>query len=188
MNLIDSYYSCELSKLTFKSIINSINDEIKIGASTSDLFINFIDGDSPFSYNIPRIVYDLRRSNSIVYCVTLISDIKNCSALIMHFSDIVLDKKVSCPELKIQVVRMLSKRPKEISDKILGNIWGDIIKLSRMEHQVLNLLFEGYNHSQISKILNISAKTVSNYKNKAVKRYGARNFNELFISRTISNT
>ncbi|WP_431225678.1 hypothetical protein ACQ86O_07890 [Serratia sp. L9] len=39
----------------------------------------------------------------------------------------------------------------------------------------------------MAKMLHLSIKTVSGYKIKAVKRYGARNFNELYMLKFSNN-
>ncbi|WP_431224770.1 helix-turn-helix transcriptional regulator [Serratia sp. L9] len=58
---------------------------------------------------------------------------------------------------------------------------GEILKSSQKEYRVLKLLLDGHSQYQISQMLNLSVKTISGYKVKAIKRHGARNFNELYM-------
>jgi DNA-binding CsgD family transcriptional regulator len=52
---------------------------------------------------------------------------------------------------------------------------------------VLKLLLDGHSQYQIAKMLNLSIKTISGYKVKAIKRHGARNFNELYMLKLSKN-
>lgn len=181
MIIMDSNYVCTLSKITFKHIIDSLSSELKAHSEDEERAIFFVDGDSNYSHSIINSVYEMRKSGKIVYMVTLISEVEDCSAVLRHFSDYVVDKKITCDDLKRLITSMWSSEPKLLTDNIFGDISVDIFNSSHKEYRVLGLLLEGYSQHQISQILNLSTKTISSYKVRAVKRHGARNFNELYM-------
>lgn len=76
---------------------------------------------------------------------------------------------------------MVVSDPTALADNVFCDVWGDVLKYSQKEHRVLKLLLECYSQCQIAEMLHLSIKTVSRYKVKIVKIYGARNFNELYI-------
>lgn len=181
MFLFDTNYPCPLSKVAFASMIEALNLEQQPSLQFDDRYVAFVDGDSTDVHNTIKQIYDLRKSNRTVYVITLLSKGKECSAVIKHLSDFVVDKKTAFADLQSLVRVMGTAKPKALADNIFGDIWGEILKASQKEHRVLQLLIEGYSQSQIAKMLHLSIKTVSGYKVKAVKRHGARNFNELYM-------
>lgn len=181
MILIDSNYSCALSKITFNSIIESLNSDLKPVWRYNEGYIAFVDGDSANIHSIVKYVYELRKSSEIVYMITLLSKDKECSSVIRHLSDYVIDKKITYSDLESLIRLMVAAEPKILADNVFGDIWGDILQSSQKEYRVLKLLLDGYSQYQISQMLNLSVKTVSGYKVKAIKRHGARNFNELYM-------
>ncbi|ATM75325.1 MULTISPECIES: response regulator transcription factor [Serratia] len=181
MFLFDTDYPCSLSKVTFGSVIEFLNAEPHANVRDDDGYVAFIDGDSNDMFGTIKKIYDLRKDNKVVYVITLLSKGKECSVVIKHLSDMVVDKKITFDDLK-SLIRVLSTtEPKALADNIFGDVLGGILKSSQKELQVLKLLTEGYTQSQIAAMLHMSIKTVSGYKVKAVKRYGARNFNELYM-------
>ena len=181
MFLFDTNYPCPLSKVAFASMIEVLNSELQPSLHYHDRYVAFVDGDSTDVHNTIKQIYDLRKSNKAVYVITLLSKDKECSAVIKHLSDFVVDKKIAYADLQSLVSVMGAAEPKALADNIFGDIWGEILKTSQKENRVLQLLIEGYSQSQIAKMLHLSIKTVSGYKVKAVKRHGARNFNELYM-------
>ncbi|MGK8665342.1 helix-turn-helix transcriptional regulator [Serratia marcescens] len=113
--------------------------------------------------------------------VTLLSKCKDCSSVIRHFSDYVVDKKITYDDLERVIRTMIAAKPKVLADNVFGDVWGGILKSSQTEYLVLNLLLDGYSQYQIAKMLHLSIKTISGYKVKAIKRHGVRNFNELYM-------
>lgn len=184
MIVLDAYYPCSFSKLAFKSIIDYLSVIKKsIIQNSSDVSFLFIDGDSVDIHFIIKNIYDLRQKKKHVYTITLLQEIKGCSTVIKHFSDLVVEKKITYHELQRKIEYISCQNPKALEDDVFGDIWGDLLKLLRKEQQVLNLLLNGHNQYQIANMLNLSTKTISAYKIKAVKRHGARNFNELYLSK-----
>lgn len=181
MFLFDTNYPCSLSKVTFVSLIESLNAERNPHSHSNDRNVAFVDGDSVDVHSTIKQIYDLRKASRTVYVITLLSEGKDCSSVMKHLSDFVVDKKVAFADLKNLVSIMSAAEPKTLADNVFGDIWGGILKSSQKEQQVLKLLVEGYSQSQIAKMLHLSIKTVSGYKVKAVKRHGARNFNELYM-------
>lgn len=181
MFLFDTNYPCPLSKVAFASLIEVLNSELQPSSHDHNRCVAFVDGDSTDVHNTIKQIYDLRKGNKTVYVITLLSKDKECSAVIKHLSDFVVDKKIAFADLQSLVRVMGAAEPKALADNIFGDIWGEILKTSQKEHRVLQLLIEGYSQSQIAKMLHLSIKTVSGYKVKAVKRHGARNFNELYM-------
>lgn len=181
MFLFDTNYPCPLSKVAFASMIEVLNSEQQPSLHYHNRCVAFVDGDSTDVHNTIKQIYDLRKGNKDVYVITLLSKDKACSAVIKHLSDFVVDKKIAFADLQSLVRVMGAAEPKALADNIFGDIWGEILKTSQKEHRVLQLLIEGYSQSQIAKMLHLSIKTVSGYKVKAVKRHGARNFNELYM-------
>lgn len=183
MFLVDTQYACPLSKKTFTFIIDALNSESNIGSPHADSYVAFVDGDSTDIHSILKNIYNLKKENNIVYVITLLSRDKMCSSVIKHLSDFVIDKQISYDNLE-KLVRMLSQlKPKPLADNIFGDVWEDIFRLSQKEYSVLKLLLEGQTQQQIAEKLHLSIKTVSGYKVKAIKRHGARNFNELYIKK-----
>ncbi|HGM5492545.1 TPA: helix-turn-helix transcriptional regulator [Serratia fonticola] len=187
MNLIDSNYSCSLSKITFKSLIESLKSESTPALRYGEGSIAFVDGDSANIYSVVRSVYELRKNSKVVYMVTLLSKDKECSSVIRHLSDYVVDKKITYSDLQQLIRTMITAKPKALADNVFGDIWGDILKSSQKEHLVLTLLLDGHSQYQIARMLNLSIKTISGYKVKAIKRHGARNFNELYMLKLSNN-
>lgn len=183
MIILDSYYPCSFSKITFRSIIDSLIIKMNFVDHHSDVSIFFVDGDSANTHLVILNIYELRQKKKDVYTITLLSKIKNYSTVVKHFSDLVVEKAITYDELQKQIEHTLSQKPKGLADDIFGDIWGDLLKFSSREQQVLSLLLNGHSQHQIAKMLNLSIKTISGYKIKAVKRHGARNFNELYISK-----
>ncbi|MBL5826846.1 LuxR C-terminal-related transcriptional regulator [Serratia fonticola] len=187
MILIDSDYSCSLSKITFKSLIDSLRCEPAPALHYGEGSIAFVDGDSANIYSVVKSVYELRKNSEVVYMVTLLSKDKECSSVIRHLSDYVVDKKITYDDLQRLVSTMVTAKPKALADNVFGDIWGDILKSSQKEYLVLKLLLDGHSQYQIAKMLNLSIKTISGYKVKAIKRHGARNFNELYMLKLSNN-
>lgn len=183
MFLFDTNYPCPLSKVTFGSMIDSLNAVPHPSLRYDDSYVAFVDGDSTDMFSTIKQVYDLRKENKAIYVITLLSHGKECSAVIKHLSDFVVDKKIAYADLRSLVGIMGAAEPKAVADNLFGDIWGEILKTSQKEQRVLKLLVEGYSQSQIAKMLHLSIKTVSGYKIKAVKRHGARNFNELYMQK-----
>lgn len=181
MIFIDSNYTCALSKVTFSAILESLKSDLNRVLRHGEKYIVFVDGDSANVHYIVNRVYELKKSGKAVYMITLLSKSRDCSSVVRHLSDHVVDKKISYTDLKSLIELMATSEPKLLVDNIFGDICGDILKSSNKEYRVLRLLLSGYSQHQISNMLNLSVKTVSGYKVKAVKRYGARNFNELYL-------
>lgn len=187
MDLIDSNYSCALSRITFKSLIESLSCGPTPALHCCECSIAFVDGDSANIYSVVKSVYELRKNSKVVYMVTLLSKDKDCSSVIRHLSDYVVDKKITYSDLEQLIRTMVKAKPKVLADNVFGDIWGDILKSSQKEYLVLKLLLDGHSQYQIAKMLNLSIKTISGYKVKAVKRHGARNFNELYMLKLSNN-
>lgn len=187
MNLIDSNYSCALSKITFKSIVESLKQGQISDWCYDEVSIAFVDGDSANIYSVAKSVYELRKNCKAIYMVTLLSKGRDCSSVIRHLSDYVVDKKISYGDLERLIGTMIAVKPKVLADNVFGDIWGDILKSSQKEYLVLKLLLDGHTQYQIAKMLNLSIKTISGYKVKAIKRHGARNFNELYMLKLNNN-
>jgi len=181
MLLFDTNYPCPFNKIAFGSIVESLNSESKSSLCLNESYVAFIDGDSNDIYNTIKQIYGLKKENKTIYVVTLLSKGKECSAMVKHLSDFVVDKKIAYADLKNLVRTMDSAQPRTVTDNLFGDVWGEVLKSSQKENRVLKLLVEGYSQSQIAKMLHLSIKTVSGYKAKAVKRHGARNFNELYM-------
>lgn len=181
MFLTDTYYPCPLSNVAFGSIVESLNSEANPCFCFGDSYIAFVDGDSVDISSMVKGIYDLRKENKVVYTITLLSKGSECSAVIRHLSDLVVDKQIPYAALENLVRMMVVSEPKAVADNVFGDIWGEILISSQKENRVLKLLLEGYSQCQIAKMLHLSIKTVSGYKVKAVKRHGARNFNELYM-------
>ncbi|MGM0514475.1 hypothetical protein BFS14_21580 [Serratia fonticola] len=187
MTLIDSNYSCAFSKITFKSLMESLKCEPTPALRYGEGSIAFVDGDSVNIYSVVKSVYELRKSCKVVYMVTLLSKDKDCSSVIRHLSDYVVDKKITYGDLEKLIRHMVTAKPKVLADNVFGDVWGDILKSSQKEYLVLKLLLDGHSQYQIAKMLNLSIKTISGYKVKAIKRHGARNFNELYMLKLSNN-
>ncbi|WP_337049107.1 LuxR C-terminal-related transcriptional regulator [Serratia fonticola] len=172
-----------LSKSAFSTIVQTLNSEPTVGLRNGTGYVAFIDGDMADTHSTVKRIYDLRKENKIIHVITLLSKGKECSYVIKHLSDFVVDKKIAYADLNVLVSAMIAIEPKVLADNIFGDIWGGILKSSQKEQRVLKLLLEGYSQSQIAKMLHLSIKTVSGYKTKAVKRHGTRNFNELYMKK-----
>lgn len=181
MILLDSNYSCAFSKIAFKAIIDSLQRQSNPNLRYCDGAIAFVDGDSTDIHSMIKNIYELRKSNKIVYMVTLVSKDKSYSSVLLHLSDYVVDKKITYRALERLIKTILASEPKPLADNVFGDIWGEVLKSSQKEHRVLKLLLDGYTQYQISQMLNLSIKTISGYKVKAIKRHGVRNFNELYM-------
>ena len=176
--LLNNNYRCSFSRIAFKSIVDSIST----APVAVEACIKFVDGDSSDIHKTLKIVYEMRRTNEMLYVITLINHSKKYSPIIWHMSDCVLEKKISYDKLETIINIILSRKPKVVTDSVFGDIMGDIFRISEKERNVLTLLLNGHSQTEISQLLNISVKTVSAYKNKAVERYGVRNFNELYLN------
>jgi len=181
MIIMDSNYTCTLSSVTFKHIIDSLRAELNELSQAEEPTIFFVDGDSIYPHSIINSVYEMKKNGKTVYMITLLSNRSDCSTVLRHLSDYVVDKKITMHELKCLVISMVAAKPKVLVDDVFGDIWGDILNASQKEHRVLKLLLRGHTQYQISQMLNLSIKTISGYKSKAIKRHGARNFNELYM-------
>lgn len=177
MILMNTNYCCAFSQVAFQSIMDSIREDTEFIKG----YIAIVDGDSNGIHNVLRNVYEMRRSGKVVYMITLISQDRECSPIVRHLSDYILEKKITSNELEALIRSMLKSKPKRLSDHVFGDIFGEIFKISQKEQRVLELLLDGRSLSEISKLLNVSLKTVSAYKVKSIRRYGVRNFNELYI-------
>lgn len=181
MFIFDTHYPCPLNKVAFESIVESLNAEPKSSLRHDERFVAFVDGDSSHIYSTIKQIYSLKKESKAIYVITLLSKGNECSAILKHLSDFIVDKKIAYADLKNLVRALDSAQPKTIVDNLFGDIWGAVLESSQKESRVLELLVEGYLQSQIAKMLHMSIKTVSAYKIKAVKRHGARNFNELYM-------
>ncbi|MGQ6549305.1 helix-turn-helix domain-containing protein [Serratia sp. IR-2025] len=181
MYLFDTNYPCPLNKIAFASIVESLNAEPNSNLRHDESYVAFVDGDSNDIYSTIKKIYGLKKESKTIYVITLLSKGKECSAMVKHLSDFIVDKKIAYADLKNLVRVMGSAQPRTVADNLFGDIWGEVLKSSQKENRVLKLLVEGYSQSQIAKMLHLSIKTVSGYKAKAVKRHGARNFNELYM-------
>lgn len=162
-------------------MIASLNDDLPPSLRYNDRHVAFVDGDSKGIHFTIKNIHEQRKRNKAIYVVTLLSKDTECSSMVKHLSDSIVDKKTPYVELKNLVKVICAAEPKMLEDNIFGNILGGSMKASQKEHRVLQLLVEGYSQSSIAKKMNLSIKTVSAYKVKAVKRHGARNFNELYM-------
>lgn len=182
-----SDYPCQLTNITFEYIVNEMNKNMSHLYQTNDCIIWFVDGDAINIKNRTREIYLKKIKGKNIFMVTLTNRKKNCSPVINHLSDLVVCKRSSYFFLKEAIEFMLQTPSKISKDYFLGDIWCKVLKETQKEYEVLDLLFKGYPQSQISKILNLSVKTISGYKMKAVRRHGFRTFNELYIQ-NIKNT
>ncbi|MEB7886690.1 LuxR C-terminal-related transcriptional regulator [Serratia fonticola] len=187
MILFDTNYPCSLSRTTFNTILETLNSESTISLPTGEAYVAFLDGDMTDVHSTIKRIYDLRRENHIIYVITLLSKGKECSYVIKHLSDVVVDKKITYDDLRSLVSVIRATKPKALTDNLFGDIWGEILKASQKEQRVIKLLLEGYSQAQIAKMLHLSIKTISGYKVKAVKRHGTRNFNELYMKKFSKN-
>jgi len=179
--IIESNYPCPLSNITFKKIVDELNMQGNQPCFENDFYIYFVDGDSTKINFFAKQVYLKRKKNIAVFMVTLVSKMDTYSSVINHISDIIVRKKIEFEVLKKSIERMLNAPPKAIDDFIFGDVWGGVLNQSQKEYKVLELLFKGYSQNQIAQMLNLSVKTISGYKVRAVKRHGLRNFNELYM-------
>lgn len=181
MILLDTNYACALSKIAFNSIVESLQADLKTEFGWRKAYIAFIDGDSANLHSVLGSIYDMKKCGNIVYMITLISHSTECSAVLKHFSDGVVDKRISYNDLLHLARETVVSPSKVLADNTFGDIWGGIFKTSQKEYDVLRLLLDGHSQYEISRMLNLSVKTISSYKVKAVKRHGVRNFNELYM-------
>lgn len=181
MFLFDTNYPCALSKVAFASMIEDLNSDLQPGMQFDERYVAFVDGDTTDVHNTINQIYDLRNEIKIINVITLLSKNQACSAVVKHLSDFVVDKRIAFSDLQSLVKMIVTAEPKVLVDDIFGDILGKILKTSKKESWVLQLLLEGYSQSQIAKMLHLSIKTVSGYKVKAVKLHGTRNFNELYM-------
>lgn len=187
MILSRSDYPCQLSKVTFDYLINEMNRKLGFLYHTSDCYVYFINGDAVNVNMHAKKIHLERKKGKRIFMVTLTAKKKNYSPIINHLSDLVVCKKTTYPFLKEAIEFMLKAPPKVTEDYFSGDIWGSVLKETQKEYEVLDLLFKGYSQSQISKKLNLSIKTISGYKMKAVRRHGLRTFNELYIQKFKNN-
>lgn len=187
MILSRSDYPCQFSNVAFTSIIDDMNKTLSDLYHNSNCYVFFIDGDSPNVSLHAKKIYLERKRGKNIFMVTLTARKKNYSTIINHLSDLVVCKKASYSFLKEVIEWMLKAPPKDTEDYFLGDIWGNVLKGTQKEYEVLDLLFKGYTQNQIAKILNLSVTTVSGYKMKAVRRHGLRTFNELYIQKFKNN-
>ena len=181
MQLLDTPYSCFLSRLAFSCLIQTLVEEQNTAFSRCEGYIVFIDGDAKDTYGLIKYLHQRRKEKNDLYIITLSSNIEVLSSAIRHLSDGVVDKKISYESLKALIGNVGTLRPKALEDVIFGDIVGEMLRSTHNEQRVLELLVAGYSQVDIASILNLSTKTISGYKMKAVRKRGARNFNELYI-------
>ncbi|KML22931.1 hypothetical protein VL10_14645 [Leclercia adecarboxylata] len=184
MLLVESCYSCSFSKIAFKSIVSAIINDPKSAYNNEQKKLIFVDGDTHYLHSTVKSIYDMKKEDEFVYIITLVSDkLAANSTMLRYLSDAVVNKSIKYDRLERLAKKIVVSTPRILSDKVFSDVVGKRLKLSHKENHVLNLLLDGHSPSSISKIMNISVKTVSGYKNKLVERHGARNFNELYISK-----
>ena len=183
MILSRSDYACQLSNITFEYIINEMNRTLGYIYQESDCYVWFVNGDAANINMHAKKIHLERKEGKSIFMVTLTDRKENYSPIINHLSDLVVCKRTSYSFLREEIKFMLQAPPKITEDYFLGDIWGNVLKGTQKEYEVLDLLFKGYSQSQISKTLNLSVKTISGYKMKAVRRHGLRTFSELCIQK-----
>ncbi len=67
MIILDSYYPCSFSKITFKSIAESLSIKMSSMEHHSDISICFVDGDSANTHLVIMTIYELRQSKKYLY-------------------------------------------------------------------------------------------------------------------------
>ncbi len=141
----------------------------------------FIDVDSSDIIGTIKMVNDFSREGISIYVIALISVGKACPPDIKQVSDIVVDKKIKYDVLLGLLKILISAKPKGKCATTINNVCSKLINSTEKEEIVFKLLVDGHSHSEIADMLHMSIKTVSGYKMKAIKRYGAKNFNQLYM-------
>ncbi|WP_431225847.1 hypothetical protein ACQ86O_07885 [Serratia sp. L9] len=126
MFLTDTNYPCPLSIVAFGSIVESLNSEVNPCFLYSESNIAFVDGDSADIPSMVKSIYDLRKENKVVYTITFLSKGNECSTVIRHLSDLVVDKQIRYAALENLVRMMVASEPKALADNVFGDIWGDL--------------------------------------------------------------
>ena len=181
MQLLNTPYPCFLSQLAFTYLIQTLMDEQNTPFSRCEGYIVFIDGDSKETYDQIKSLHKRRKEKNDLYIITLTSHREMLSSAVKHLSDLIVDKKVSFQSLKTLIGNVGTLKPKALEDDIFGDIVGEILRATYKEQRVLTLLMEGYSQADIANMLHLSPKTISGYKMKAIRKTGARNFNDLFF-------
>ncbi len=95
-------------------------------------------------------------------------------ALACHVSGYLL--KDAPPELLTSAIRRVASGSKVIDPQLALSVWeGDQNPLSRREHEVLRLVAEGAEPTDIAAALHLSVGTVRNYVTTIVTKLNARN-------------
>lgn len=183
MKLFKTSYNCNFCKIAFQDIIDRLNRDYATEACNDEKYVAFVDGDSNDICNTLKNIYDQKKLGESIHVITLTSKGRESSSVIKQLSDFVVSKKMTSIELEGIVKAVLYSEPKVLTDDIFGDVWGVFFKSANKESRVLKLLIEGYSHAEIAKMLHLSVKTVSAYKIKVVKKHGAKNFNELYITK-----
>lgn len=188
MKLLTTPYSCFLSHLAFITLCESLTNEQDALSPHHDKYVAFIDGDRADNYTLIEYLYGRRKEKNNIYIITLSNHNNAISSALRHLSDDVVDKKISYEQLKKRVASVAKGDPKGLSDDLFGDIVGNMLKSSFTEQRVMTLLISGHSQTEIAKMLHLSPKTISKYKIQAVKRAGARSFNELFMQKCSNST
>lgn len=181
MFIYKTNYHCTLSKITFSSIVDALNSELKGKKNNEYEYLYFIDVDSSDIMDTIQMFHKLSKQGRFICVIAFISEGGGCPPNIKQISDVVVDKKIKYELLKGLVKMLVSAKPKGRCTTKIDDVYSKIMKLSEKEETVFKLLVEGYSQSEIANMLHMSIKTVSSYKMKAIKRYGAKNFNQLYI-------
>ena len=183
MQLLTTPYSCFLSHLAFTTLCESLTAEQAAHSAQNDKYVAFIDGDCADNYNLIEFLYGRRKEKNNIYIITLSNNNESLSPALRHLSDFVVDKKINYQQLKMLVAAAATLEPKALIDEVFGDIVGDMLKSSRTEQRVMALILSGHSQTEIANMLHLSPKTISRYKVQAVKRSGARSFNEMFMQK-----
>lgn len=178
MFLYETNYICAYSCITFDSIVQFLNEYYK---RNSKYIIFFMDGNNVDIMKTYNMISSFNEGQKEFIVVTLINDSGKHNPFIRQISDIILDKKISYYDLKTLMRILVSKSSKLTNEDIRDNIFSRALRTSHKENMVMNLLANGYSHSDVANILHMSIKTVSNYKSRTLKRFGAKNLNDLYI-------
>ncbi|WP_447888058.1 hypothetical protein [Serratia fonticola] len=100
MYLFDTNYPCPLNKIAFGSIVESLNSEPNSNLRHDESYVAFVDGDSSDIYSTIKQIYGLKKESKMIYVITLLSKGKECSAMVKHLSDFIVDKKIAYADLK----------------------------------------------------------------------------------------
>ncbi|EPN6628516.1 TPA: helix-turn-helix transcriptional regulator [Raoultella ornithinolytica] len=174
-------YQCTLSEITFSTVVDFLNSEPEGKKHKGHEYMFFIDVDSCDIIGTIKMIHNFSRKGNSICVIAFISEGKTCPPEIKQVSDIVVDKKIKYDVLAGLLKMLISAKPKGKCATKINNVYSKLIKSSEKEEMVLKLLVDGHSHSEIADMLHISIKTVSGYKMKAIKRYGAKNFNQLYM-------